>query len=585
VTNARKALLVLALIGLGALLAQVWRADQRGAPAVARGGSLTATVRVEPVTFNRYAAADRTSELIAQLTQARLARINRQTQELEPWLAEGWTRSDDGLVYTLSLREGVRFSDGEPFTSADVLFAFEAVYDERVGSSIGQFLAIRGKRLRVTAPDPLTVVISFPSVWGPGLRLLDSLPILPRHRLEPALRDGTLRQAWGLATPPADIAGLGPFVTTEYVSGQRLVLERNPHYWRTAADGTRLPYLDRLTILIVPDQDAELLRLESGLTDLLQSEIRPEDYSALRRAAEAGRLQLVDLGPRMEADFLWLNLRPGAKAGDPREAWLQSRELRLAISHAVDREAFVNTVFLGAAVPVFGPVSPANRQWFAPDLPVQPYAPGRARELLAGIGLRDRTGDGWLEDEAGRPARFSLLTHRGNTARERSASVLQQYLGQIGLRVDVVELEMGALIAQFSGGDYDAVYFGFDTSDTDPSSNREFWLSSGLFHLWNPRQSRPATEWERRIDELMEQQAATDDQAERRRLFVEVQRIYAEQVPALCFAAPRAVVAMSARVENATPAVFLPQVLWNADILAARPVRRGAAAAGREASP
>jgi peptide/nickel transport system substrate-binding protein len=560
----------------GGVAALFWRSGPGGlpAPTLSPGGALTATVRSEPATFNRYVAADRTSELIATLTHARLARINRQTEVLEPWLAESWTRSDDGLTYTLRLREGVRFSDGEPFTSADVLFAFEAVYDDRVGSPIGEFLKIRGERLDVAAPDAHTIVITFPSPWGPGLRLLDGLPILPRHRLEPAWREGTLRQAWGLATPPDQMAGLGPFMLTEYVSGQRVVLGRNPHYWRRGGDGAPLPYLDRLTILIVPDQDAELLRLESGQTDLLQSEIRPEDHASLRRAAGQGRVQLVDLGPRMEADFLWFNLRPGAKAGDPRERWLQSRELRLAVSHAVDREAFVDTVFLGAAVPVYWPVSPANTQWYVPGLPEQPYDPALAREILAGIGLRDRTGDGWLEDEEARPARFALLTHRGNTARERSASVLQQSLERIGIRVDVVALEMGALVSQFSSGDYDAVYFGFDTPDTDPSSHREFWLSSGLFHLWNPRQPVPATSWERRIDELMEQQAATDDQVERRRLFAEVQRIYAGQIPALCFAVPRAIVAMSARVENATPSVFLPQVLWNADVLAARSAAR-----------
>ena len=261
-----------------------------------RGGALVATLRSEPRTFNPHAGRDFASTLVVGLTQARLLRVNRATQQIEPWLAESYTCAPDGLSCTLKLRRGVTFSDGAPFTSADVVFSFQAVYDEKTASPLGDALLVGGKPLAAKAPDAGTVVVTFPSIYGPGLRLLDMLPILPKHKLEAALKSGTLRQQWGPATPPAEIVGLGPFVLQSYQPGQRLVFARNAKYWRKDAAGVQLPYLDQLTIEITPDQNAELLRLQAGQADLTQSEVRPDDYAALKRDAAAGKLRLADAG-------------------------------------------------------------------------------------------------------------------------------------------------------------------------------------------------------------------------------------------------------------------------------------------------
>ena len=153
-----------------------------------------------PVVQPHRRARIRVDSSIAQLTHARLVRINRATQQLEPWLAEKYGCTPDGLTCTLTLRRGVRFSDGTPFTSADVLFSFQAVYDETTGSWIAETLTVGGKPLAVSAPDASTVVVKFPSPFGPGLRLLDALPILPKHKLEAALKAGSLRKEWGPTT-------------------------------------------------------------------------------------------------------------------------------------------------------------------------------------------------------------------------------------------------------------------------------------------------------------------------------------------------------------------------------------------------
>ena len=545
----------------------VGRGPER-APSASLGAALVCSVRSEPRTFNRYVARDTTSVLVSELTQAKLVRINRDDDQVEPWLAEGWTEDADGLTYTLTLRDAVTFSDGAPFTSADVLFAFEAVYDERVGSPLADALRVGGRPLEVSAPDARTVVVRFPAPFSPGLRLLDNLPILPKDRLGEALAQGTLRDAWGLATPPEEITGLGPFVLEEYLAGQRLVFARNPRYWRRDEDGAVLPYLDRLTVEIVRDQNAEILRLETGQIDFTTTPVRAEDYARLNRAARDGELQLFDLGVGLDSDFLWFNLQPEAKADDPRRTWLQSDELRRAISQAVDRQVFADTVYLGLADPVYGPVTPGNRTWFAHDVPKHRYDPARARALLAGLGLEDSDQDGILEDAADAPVRFSLLTQRGSTARERAAAVLQEDLRQVGILADVVPLEFGALIDRITRGDYDAAYFGFVASDTDPAVNLDFWLSRAAFHIWNPGQAVPATAWERQIDELMRQQIAAEDPLERKRLFDEVQSVLARYVPVIHFAAPRVFIAASTRVANVRPALLEPHLLWNADELA-----------------
>jgi peptide/nickel transport system substrate-binding protein len=526
---------------------------------------LVSSIRAEPRTFNRYVARDAVTETLALLLHAKLVRVDRRTQALEPGLAESWTASADGLTYTLKLRQGVTFSDGAPFTSADVLFAFRAVYDEKTDSPIGEQLRVGGKPLEVSAPDPATVIIRFPTPFGPGLRVLDNLPILPRHKLEPALASGSLSTAWGPSTPASDVVGLGPFVLKEYQPGQRLILVRNPRYWRVE-NGVRLPLLDRITLEIVPDQNAELLRLQSGQIDFAQTEVRPEDYATVKAAADKGRLTLADLGVGLDADSFWLNLRPGRARGT--RAWLNRVELRRAISHAVDRKAFADAVYLGAAVPVYGPVTAGNARWYAPDLPKYDYDPAQARQLLASLGLSDRNGDGVLEDGAGAPAEITLITQKGNTALERGAAFIRDDLAKVGLAVHVAALDHGAAVDRIERGDYEAMYFRVWTTDLDPALNMDYWVSSGGAHLWNPSQKKPGTEWERQIDDLMHRQAAALDQATRKALFDQAQRIFAEQVPVLHFAAPRIIIATSTRVRNATPALTRPAaILWNSDRL------------------
>jgi peptide/nickel transport system substrate-binding protein len=576
-TTRKSSRVVLAALLIAAVAAAGWwywrsspAATTPGTPvatAPASGGELVASLRTPFRSYNRYADGSAAGDLLALLTQAPLVRVNRATDTLEPWLAESWTQSDDGLTYTLKLRPGLAFSDGVPFTSADAVFSFAALYDPRTPDALRSAMLVSGKPVRADAPDPGTLVLHLPEPFAPGLRLIDTLPMLPRHKLEAAFAAGTFADAWSPTTPPADLAGLGPFVIAEHAPGERLVLTRNPRYWRRDAAGAQLPYLDKLTILTIPEQNTEALRMEAGEIDLMSNaDIRPDDYAAFKRASDEGRVRLIEAGIGLDPNLLWFNLSP-SRASDPRQRWLGSAAFRHAVSCAIDRDAIVKGVYLGAAVPIYGPITPENKAWYTPPESPCVHDVARARQLLASAGLDDRNGDGKLEDATGRPATFSLLTQAAHI-RERTASMIQEQLRGIGLTVNLVTLDPNGLFARFAQRDFDAIYFGVQSSATDPGLNMQFWLSSGDMHFWNARQATPGTDWERQIDDLMRRQVSTADMAERRRLFAEAQRIFAEQLPAIYLAAPKTIIAVGTRVVNPTPAPQIPQLLWSADTLA-----------------
>ena len=202
-----------------------------------------------------------------------------------------------------------------------------------------------------------------------------------------------------------------------------------------------------------------------------------------------------------------------------------------------------------------------------PQCPSLPHDDNRARELLKGIGLEDRNGNGVVEDARGTEARFTGITQRGIGWYERGTAFVRDELARVGIALEIAPLEQGAVIQRLQSCDYDAVYFRPVMTDLDPAGNLDFWLSSGGSHFWNMSQKTPATDWERRIDTLMLEQAAELDPARREMQFRAVQKILAENLPVLYFAAPRLYYAHSMRLRGVVPSVLRPPVLWNADSL------------------
>ena len=270
------------------------------------GGRLVISRRSEPKTLNPLVAIDSTSREIIGLISADLIHINRSTQETEPALAASWRVSPDRRHYTLRLRSGLRFSDGQPAGADDVVFTFQCYLDENVNSPQRDLLVIGGVPISVQKIDERTVLFTLAQPYAVAERLFDSIVILPRHLLQESYLRAKLTSAWGLNTPPEQMAGLGPYRFKEYVPGQRIVLERNPYYWKKDARGQALPYLDRIEAIFVANSASEAMRFDAGETDIVDG-LDSGDFSVLKKDESQRRFHIYDLGPGLQYDLLLVN--------------------------------------------------------------------------------------------------------------------------------------------------------------------------------------------------------------------------------------------------------------------------------------
>jgi peptide/nickel transport system substrate-binding protein len=547
------------------------------------GGRLVISLRAEPKTLNPLTAVDAPSREVIGAMQSDLVHINRATQLTEPALAKSWKISPDGLQYSLTLRLGLRFSDGHSLDADDVLFTFRVYLDENVHAAQRDQLIVGGKPITVRKVDAQTLVFQFAKPDGVEERLFDGFAILPRHLLEKPYQEGKLGQLWTTATPPSEWAGLGPFRLKEYVAGQKLVLERNPYYWKTDSKGNRLPYLDELVFLFVPSADAQVLRFQSGETDII-SRLSAENFSVLGRQQRG--YSMSDAGPGLEYNFLFFNLNDlGEKSSADlarKQKWFRDVRFRQAISAAVDREAIVRLVYQGRGAALWGPVTPGNRRWVNSSIPHSPRSLERARALLKEAGFSwssSPNGESALLDPESKPVEFSILTSSSNADRTKMATLIQDDLKQLGMHIQVVPLEFRSLIDRVTQTkEYDACLLGLVSFDADPTPDLNVWLSSGGTHLWNPSQSHPATPWEAEIDRLMEQQLSTPGYDQRKKLYDRVQEILAENQPMIFLASPDILVGAKNSLANLHPAVLEPYVLWNVEQLY---FRNGAESTGR----
>jgi len=536
------------------------------------GGRLVMSLRGEPKTLNPLIAGDARSREVIGVMQADLVHINRATQLTEPSLAKSWKVSPNGLEYTLVLRQGVKFSDGQPLDADDVLFTFRVYLDEKVHATQHDFLIVGGKPISVRKLDAYTLVFQLAKPYGAGERLFDGFYILPRHLLEKQYQEGKFDQVGTLATAASAWAGLGPFRLKEYVAGQRLVLERNPYYWKTDLKGNRLPYLDDLVYLFVQNADAQVLKFQSGETDVI-SQIGAENFTVLSRQQYG--YNMTDAGPGLEYYFLFFNL---SEAGEKtpaemlrKQKWFREVKFRQAVSAAVDREAIVRLVYQGRGAPLWGLVAPGNRRWGNEKLAHPARSLERARTLLKEAGFswnNGPNGESRLLDAEGKPVEFSILTSSSNANYPKMAALVQDDLRQLGMRVQVVPLEFRSLLDRvLQTKEFDACLLGLVSFDADPTADTNVWLSSGGSHLWNPSQAHPATAWEAEIDRLMEQQLAAPSYEQRKKLYDRLQEILAEEQPMIFLASPDILVGAKNVVGNFHPAVLEPYVLWNVEQL------------------
>lgn len=547
------------------------------APTAQRGGTLSYRVSSPPQTFNYLKAADESTLIVAfYLLGGRLIEFDHQEQRYVPGLAESWKPLDDGRTLEVILRPDLKFSDGHPITAEDVQFTFQAIYDDRTPSPIFRnAMIINGQPIEVSSSEPRRLRLVFPESIAIPENYLSNLAVLPRHILERDLKEGSLRNAYGLTANPQQIVTSGAFTAKAVVPGERITLRRNPYYWKKDGAGASLPYLDEMVIEIVSDANNALVRLQQGTLGIYDR-IRPADYAALR--AQRGSVQVFDSGPGLNTDYFWFNLNTGEREGKPivnpvKHTWFSDVRFRRAVSSAIDRENIASTTLQGLATPLYGFVSPGNRAWVAKDLPRTAYDLEKARALMreAGFTLRDAQDGPELSDAKGNRVELTMIVPAESQPRMQMAAVVQQDLAKLGIKIQIAPIEFGELLRRISQSyDYDAALLGAITSEPDPSSYVNLLRSSSSSQHWHPKQARPETAWEARIDELLGAQARESNVDRRRAIFHEIQTILSDQLPVIPLVARHLASAANRNINNYKPSVLLPYSLWNSEELSIR---------------
>lgn len=527
--------IAVSVVFLWSLLGQAWGQG---------GGELRFCLRAEPKTFDPLKVADDASVSIRYLTGGVLVRMNRQTQALEPELAQSWKVSKDSRQIRFKLRAGISFSDGTPFSAEDVAYTVQQLMDPALHSPTGDAFRSGPGKVETRIISPSEISITFPAPVAGLDRLFDQVAMVSAH------------------SPKKEMAVLGPFVVADYKPGTTVLLKRNTNYWKSDAQGRKLPYLDSIRLDIQSNRDIEMLRFKRGEIDLINA----LDSEYFDKLADTSPQLVHDAGPSLDSEQMWFN--EVAKSPIPafKKNWFRSAAFRRAISQAINREDLSRVVFRGHARPALGPFSPANKFWFNSKLKAPVYSPEASLKALQAEGFRLENGA--LKDRAGNDVVFSIITNSGNKYRERMAVLIQEDLQKIGVHVNVVTLDFPSLIERMTQTfDYEAILLGLTNVGLDPNEEMNVWLSSSENHQWNPQQKSPETAWEAEIDKLMRAQASAADARKRKESFDRVQEIVVEQAPFIYLINKNALSAVSGGVQGASPVILHPQTFWNAERL------------------
>ena len=508
------------------------------------GGELRFCLRSEPKTLNPLLMSDDSSETIRYLTGGVLLRVNRLTQEPEPELATSWKLTNAGKTITFKLRDNLRFSDGTTFSADDVAYTIQQLMDPALHSPTGDAFRSGEGKVQTQLLTKNRIAITFPAPIAGLDKLFDQVAIMSAK------------------SPQKEMAVLGPYYVAENKAGAYLILKGNPNYWKHDATGRALPYIDSIRLDIQQNRDIEMLRLVRGEIDFINS----LDAEYFDKVMSENSTMGHDAGASLDAEFMWCNQVPTSPLPSYKKAWFTSTNFRRAISEAINREDLSRIAFRGRARPAVGPISPANKFWFNSKLQPHPFDQKSALQRLSLDGFHLQ--NGVLRDHEGHAVEFSIITNSGNKYRERMATMIQQDLTAIGIKLNVVTLDFPSLIERMTRTfDYEACLLGLVNNELDPNSQMNVWLSSAENHQWNPSQKTPATAWEAEIDKLMRAQASTLNSAKRKELVDKVQQIAWDQEPFIYLVNKNALSAVSPALHNAHPVVLRPQVYWNIDQL------------------
>jgi ABC-type transport system substrate-binding protein len=417
---------------------------------------------------------------------------------IRPGLAESWEISDDGLVYTFNLRQGVNFHDGAPFNADAVVTWFNSIKEGAPGS---QYDATRMVYMAdfitdwidsVEAVDESTVRMTLPAPYSP---LLANLAIPIASIVSPTAI------AAGLDSVSVNPSGTGAFRLArpeDWTRDSQLVLEANPDYWGGA------PKVEQFIIKVVPEGSTRLQQIETGELDIAWA-LTPED---VERARENPDLVVVeDAG-----------LNTNAVQLDVKQEPFTSKEVRQALHYAVNKDELSEGLYNGNMVTAGGVLPPVD--WaYNPDLKSYPYDPDRARELLAEAGY-----------DEGNPLIFTFMAYtipRGyNPVGDRLATAIQEYWSDVGVEADIQTAEWTQYRDDRRANKYQCSLVGWQGDNGDPDNFLYTFFSSASIGAENTsRYENPE------VDDLLNQAKEVSDQEERKALYNKAEQIIVDDAP------------------------------------------------------
>jgi peptide/nickel transport system substrate-binding protein len=551
------ALLLVVLFAVGFAFAQEPEylvTDYDGKP----GGTLYLSTTQGPKTLNDSWAQETSSTDIIDIFLDALLDADLSGNPSGGGLAKDWWYSEDQKTVFFQIRDGLKWSDGEPFTIDDVVFTFKDIYFVEGMTANGPTGYVDSNdvlpEIEVVDDTTISFTWSTPSYWG--FRAVAWTNILPEHKLGPAVENGTYQQAWTV-DEIGEVVGMGPFIPVEYTEGTRVLLERNPHFYAVDKNGVKLPYLDRVIFQIVPDLNTELLKFEAGELDIYGP--TAENFPRIAGQAEEKGWVVGTGGPVTGSSFVTINL--GHQ--DPvKRSWFTNVHFRRALVYLLDRESIIETLYNGLGTPLYGPVPPSSG-FYNPE--IEEAFPYKYSIIRARLELRqggfDWDNAGNLIDADGNRVEFNLSTNAGNNVREAIGNILVESASKVGMKINFRPMQFNTLVTQLTQPNYDAIVIGL-TGGSDPGSGWNVWRLDGGLHFFNySPELRPDTidpetykvyDWEKRIHEIYVESLGAFGE-DRYDLFAEFQMLCAEYQPMIYTIAQNYLYAHPENVHLANP--------------------------------
>ena len=493
-------------------------------PTVKKGGHVVEGNFSDVRTFNSMLSSDTASNQVIGLMFDGL--LNQKANgDLIPGLAKELPQqSSDGLTYTFKLRDGLKFSDGQPLTADDVVFTYKIAYDP----AYKDFASPRRGDLEtyvdsVTATDQSTVVIKTKTVFAPFLGAHASYGILPKHVL--GSLDGKALNTADFNNGPTVTNGAFKFV--KWDKGQQVTMERNPNYWGGAAN------LDQWIYKVLPDSVAVTNQLKTGEIDI--GPVDPGQYDNLKGTDSVAIAEF----PVPTFTFYAYNLDPAKPAGK----LFGQKEVRQALLYALNRQQIVTAIFFGHGS-VANSVEPPT-SWAYKEKPTVLYNfdKAKAESLLDGAGWAK--GSDGIRAKGGVKLKFTMITNAGNKQRESMLQVMQQSWKDIGVEATPSLIQFPQLVTQIvDTRTFDMFLVGFNWS-VDPDE-------APLYHSRNtvPGGFNGAFFKNTQVDNILDQALGTLDKAKRKDLYGQFQDIMSEEVPSPVILFNSGIWAWNKRVQN-----------------------------------